>query len=241
VVTIVTQSGMPPFGFLGAQNISAVVGYLRTLQGVPPSGGAPAAAGDQRGNGRGRGASSGGGAAARAANTPVTGDVANGKALFFGKAQCSNCHAVAGEGGVLGPDMSNYGASHAPGAVEESILHPGAAPTVPARRGGFGGGAAASRPVEIKTKAGKTITGMVRGEDNLHLAVQTESRYYFLDRSSLASVTYLKTSLMPTDYGTRLTPAELNDIVSYIVVTGRAAPVEPQTAAPVGRRRGGGF
>ena len=48
---------------------------------------------------------------------------------------------------------------------------------------------------------------MVRAEDNLNITLQTEDgRYHFLSRSSLATVNYTDHSLMPHDYGTRLTP-----------------------------------
>lgn len=76
---------------------------------------------------------------------------------------------------------------------------------------------------------------MVRAEDDLELTLQTvDGRYHFLNRSSLANVTYSDHSLMPQDYATRLTAQELNDLVSYLIVTGKNAPVE---AAPAPRRR----
>jgi mono/diheme cytochrome c family protein len=260
VVTNGTQAGMPSFGRLGSENVQNIVRYLRTLQGVPSQGGgggaAQAAAAGGRGNGGGGGggrrggganANAGGGRAAGAAVSQAapTGNVANGKTLFFGtKAQCSTCHSISGEGGVSGADMTAYGAAHDAAAIQQAIVN-GPAPAGPPARGGGGGGfggGAPAKPVEVKTKSGQTITGMVRGDDNLHITVQTQTgRYYFFDRGSVASVNYLK-SLHPADYGTRLSPTELNDIVSFLIVTGRAAPTDPQPAAAAGRgRRGGGL
>jgi len=218
-----TTMGMPPFAQLGDPAIASIVGYLRTLQGVgTPAATAPAAA-------------------------AITGDTANGKALFFGKAQCSNCHMIAGDGGVLGPDMTGYALTHQPAAVKQSILTPGAAPAGGQGRrgggggGGFGGGGGApSKAVEIALKSGQKLTGLVRSEDNLSIALMTQDgRYHFLDRSTVVSETTLKT-LMPLDYGTRLSPMEINDLVSYLVATSKTAPVEPAAAAPAGGRRGGG-
>src|SRR5579863_4528419 len=36
----------------------------------------------------------------------VVGDAQHGRALFFGKKQCSICHAVNGQGGRIAPDLS---------------------------------------------------------------------------------------------------------------------------------------
>jgi cytochrome c oxidase cbb3-type subunit 3 len=77
----------------------------------------------------------------------------------------------------------------------------------------------------------------VRSEDNFNLALQTEDgRYHFLTRSSLVEVNYKQYSLMPRDYGTRLTGKELDDLVSFLIVTSKNAPVE---APPPRRRRHG--
>jgi len=215
-----TAAGMPPFAQIGDANIAAVVRYLRTLQGV--------------------------GVAAAPAAAAVTGDAAAGRALYFGKAQCSSCHEVAGVGGVLGPDMTGYALTHQPAAIKQSILTPGAAPAAGgARRGGGGGGgggfgSAPSKSVELELKSGQKLTGVVRGEDNMGVALLTQDgRYHFIDRGTVAKETTLKT-LMPADYSTKLSPGEIDDIVAYLVAAGKAAPVEPAAAPAAAGRRGGG-
>lgn len=88
-----------------------------------------------------------------------------------------------------------------------------------------------SRVANVRTKEGKSLTGVVRAEDNLNMTMQTEDgRYHFLSRSNLAAVNYTDHSLMPRDYGTRLTPKELDDLVAFLIVTGRNAPAEPAPA-----------
>jgi alcohol dehydrogenase (cytochrome c) len=183
-----TAAGMPPFAQLGDANITAVVSYLRTLQGktaVPDT-------------------------------AKVTGDAAAGRALYFGKAQCSSCHMVSiagfGEGGFIASDLTGYGADHTANAIQQAIVQPDTTLDP------------ASRVVEVQTKTGRKLTGVVRSEDNFDLALQTEDgRYHFLARSSLAKVNYTEHSLMPHDYGTRLTSKELNDLVSFLIVTGKNA------------------
>jgi len=217
-----TAAGMPSFAQLGDPAITAVVAYLRTLQGVAPGGPEPT-------------------------NLPteaVNGNPATGRDLFFHQAQCSNCHMVAGEGGVLGPDLTIYARTHKPEFIRQSIVSPGAAPPAQERRrGGFGFGesGAPMKDVEIVTKSGQKLTGVVHNEDNLSIAMMTQDgRYHFLDRSNLASETTLKT-LMPTDYNTRLTTTEINDVVAFLIKASESAPVEPvETPVPGGRRRGGG-
>jgi putative heme-binding domain-containing protein len=154
----------------------------------------------------------------------VVGNSESGHALFFGKAQCSSCHMVSGAGGFIASDLTVYGQSHNEEAILKAIVTPDS-PLV-----------AAARVVEVRTRAGQKLIGVVRSEDNFTLELQTQDgRYHFLERNSLADVQYTHHSLMPHDYGTRLTPAELNDIASYLIVTGKAAPPGPPAR---GRRDG---
>lgn len=153
----------------------------------------------------------------------VIGDSNSGHTLFFGKAQCSSCHMVGGAGGFIASELTTYGQSHNEDAIIKAIVTPDN-PLVPT-----------SRVVEVRTKSGQKLTGVVRSEDNFNLELQTQDgRFHFLARNTLADVQYTDHSLMPHDYGTRLTPAELNDIASYLIVTGKAAPASP----PARGRRG---
>lgn len=192
-----TAGGMPPYAGLGDANIAAIVHYMRTLQGQSDTTGT------------------------------VTGDPAAGRALYFGKAQCSSCHMIQGNGGFMAADLTAYGRSHAEDAIKQAIVTPDT-PLAPA-----------SRVVDVQTKSGAKLSGVIRHENNFVIDLQTEDgRYHFLLRSDLADVHYTDHSLMPHDYGTKLTPAELDDIASFLIAAGHATPAEP--AAP-GRRRGGGF
>jgi cytochrome c oxidase cbb3-type subunit 3 len=164
--------------------------------------------------------------------TPVTaakptGNADAGKTVYFGKGQCLACHMISGEGGPIASDLTAYGQKRAPSAVLQAIVKPDTQL------------APGSRAVEVRTRSGESLTGVVRSEDNLRIQLQTEDgRFHFLLRSELAEVHYTDHSLMPRDYGTRLTAKELDDLVSFLIATGKDAPVE---AAPTGRgRRGGG-
>jgi hypothetical protein len=91
--------------------------------------------------------------------------------------------------------------------------------------------------VEVETKTGQKLVGMVRSEDNFNLALQTtDGRYHFLTRSSLTEVNYKQYSSMPRDYSTQLTNKELDDLVSFLMVTSKNAPMD---APPPRRKRHG--
>src|SRR5579885_914836 len=48
----------------------------------------------------------------RGRESAVSGDPAHGEKLFFVSAQCANSHMIAGKGGFIGPDLSNYAQTH---------------------------------------------------------------------------------------------------------------------------------
>jgi cytochrome c oxidase cbb3-type subunit 3 len=160
-----------------------------------------------------------------AANATLTGDPDAGRTVYFGKGQCSSCHMVSGDGGFIASDLTAYGQRRDASAILQAIVTPDKqlAPS--------------SRLVEVRTREGQSLAGVVRYEDNINIGLQTQDgRYHFLTRSGLIDVKYTDHSLMPRDYGTRLTDKELNDVVSFLIVTGRNAPAQ---AAPARRGRRG--
>jgi len=190
-----TKGGMPPFAQIGDANIGAVVQYVRGLAGNVASTGAPTEA-------------------------SFTGDVDAGRALYFGKGQCSNCHLMHGKGGFMASNLTNYGRTRPAEAILEAITNPDS-PLVPS-----------SQVVTVKTKTGATLTGVLRNEDAFSVAVQTEDgRFHLLARSDVGDVHYAGHSLMPRDYGTRFSSKELNDLVSFLIAESR----EPHPAEAAGR------
>jgi cytochrome c oxidase cbb3-type subunit III len=145
----------------------------------------------------------------------LTGDPNAGRQLFFGTGQCTTCHMIGGKGGFMAPELTAYAKNRPTDEILQAIVNPDAnlQPT--------------SRVAEVRTRDGESLTGVVRAEDNMNITLQTEDgRYHFLSRSSLAKVNYTNHSLMPRDYGTRLTSRELDDLVAFLIVTGRNAPTE---------------
>lgn len=136
----------------------------------------------------------------------LPGDATRGKEIFFGKGECSTCHTILGEGGFLGPDLSAYGSATSAKAIRDEIVKPDRIE------------AAGYRSAVLTTRDGDRHEGVIRNEDNFSVQLQTkDGSFHFFQKSDLRTVEPLGHSLMPTDYLQRLTPDELNDLVSYVM------------------------
>jgi putative heme-binding domain-containing protein len=137
----------------------------------------------------------------------LPGDPNQGKVLFFGKAHCSGCHMVNGQGGFLGGDLSFYGASAKPDQIRAIILDPDK--NLPADK----------KATTVVTLTGQKITGMLKVNDNFSLSIQTpDGAFHFLPKAQLAQVDIGSRSLMPA--GSTLSGKEVDDLVSYLLKTG---------------------
>lgn len=147
------------------------------------------------------------------------GDGVRGKKIFFGKGECSNCHAIAGEGGFLGPDLSAYGSALPAKTIRDEILKTNR--TEPA---GY-------RSAVLTHRSGERLEGIIRNEDNFSVQLQTrDGGFHFIQKSDLRALEPLGQSLMPNNYQERLSPGELNDLVSYLM---KATPGRAQSLATV--------
>lgn len=146
----------------------------------------------------------------------LPGDPKHGQEIFFGKGQCASCHAMSGQGGFLGPDLSAYGSISSEEAIHDEILK---AQRIP--QSGY-------RPAVLITAKGDRLEGVIRNEDNFSVQFQTkDGNFHFFSKSELRNLDRLDSSLMPTDYRERLSPSELNDLVSYLMA---ASPDASKTA-----------
>jgi cytochrome c oxidase cbb3-type subunit III len=136
----------------------------------------------------------------------LPGDPKQGEALFYGKAQCSDCHMVNGQGGFIGSDLSFYGAEAKPDQMRAIILDPDK--NLPADK----------KATTVVTTAGQSITGMLRTNNNFSLSLQTlDGSFHFLPKSELTQVDVGSHSLMPAAI---LNNKEVDDLVSYLLHTG---------------------
>lgn len=144
------------------------------------------------------------------ATAEVSGDPRAGRAIFFGKAGCSQCHMARGEGGFIASDLSSYASAPSPGDIRDAITDPNR--NLDPRK----------RPVAVTTAGGQTLTGIVRNEDNFSVQLQTpDGALHLFAKTELQSIEYQPRSLMPDDYAARLSRKELDDLVSYLVSIAR--------------------
>ena len=141
----------------------------------------------------------------RAEEEPLPGDPQNGRRLYEGKGTCNVCHIVAGEGGVIGPDLSNIGIVRGLAHLREALVAPGE------------NVALNYVVVHARTKDGEELKGHRVNEDSFTVQLRDESgRYHSLDKLALASFEKkIGESLMPS-YEGEFTPEELDDLVSYL-------------------------
>jgi cytochrome c oxidase cbb3-type subunit III len=133
----------------------------------------------------------------------LPGDPARGKEVFFGKAGCSHCHMIGGEGGFIAADLSGYAQVHEVDQIQSAILSPASAQV---------------RLATLTMRDGEKYSGRVRNEDNFSLQLQSlDGTYHFLSKSDIEKLEYESKPLMPSDYGSTLNQGELNDLVSYLI------------------------
>ena len=134
----------------------------------------------------------------------VIGSAAAGEALFAGKGSCFSCHMVNGNGNRFAPDLSTVGNLKA-AELRKIILKPGS-------REGY-------QPsfVEVKTKGGKVIKGLRRNEDTFSIQLfGDDEELHLISKKDVAEIKYSEKSIMPADYGQRLSEPELNDLIAYL-------------------------
>jgi cytochrome c oxidase cbb3-type subunit 3 len=146
---------------------------------------------------------------------PLPGDPKRGEALFFGSAQCSTCHMAAGKGGFIAPDLSTYGQTHTAEKVKSAI-------TNSAERD-------STRTMVTAIAAnGDHYQGIIRNEDNFSLQLQsTDGAFHFLSKADLKTIDREQHSIMPSDYASRLSEVQLNDVVSYLLNLGQSSAAYP--------------
>jgi len=75
--------------------------------------------------------------------------------------------------------------------------------------------------VSIVIGDGSKITGIERGLDNFAVQlIDSSDNYYSFVKRDLSSIQEESRSLMPNSYGRLFTPAELDDLLAYLVSLG---------------------
>lgn len=140
----------------------------------------------------------------RAAARPVPGNAQRGADLYRSTA-CGGCHVIAGSGGIVGPELTEIASRRGPAYLRESIVKP-----------------AASHPngylvVRAVPKSGPEVRGVRVNEDVFWISIRDAGgTVHTLEKSELARVDReIDASLMPS-YESRLSAAQLDDMVAYL-------------------------
>jgi putative heme-binding domain-containing protein len=142
------------------------------------------------------------------------GDWARGKQVFAGQqAVCSACHQMRGEGGVIGPDLSNL-VHRDYASVLKDILEPSAA--INPDRIAY----------EISLKTGGSASGIILEDTPQQLVVgDVAGTKRTIPRGDVVSMKALPISLMPAGLWQNLSDQQQRDLMTYLLTEPPAAPV----------------
>ena len=134
------------------------------------------------------------------------GDFSRGKAVFFGKkAACFNCHRVSGQGGVVGPNLSQIGKIRNSRDLLESVLYPSASIVQ-----GY-------HPFNIDTQDDQVYTGVITQQTDEAVWIRgTDLVENKVEQKRIKNMRESATSIMPAGFGDVLTKEELRDLIAFL-------------------------
>jgi len=139
------------------------------------------------------------------------GDPFRGEQVYR-RLDCYQCHAIAGAGGHLGPDLNGLGISSQLDYIIESLLDPAAA-----IREGYEG-------VSVTTADWELFTGIKLRESDTHLTIRDAIRDEIVIAKADIDEIEDAGSLMPDGLLDLSTRQEITDLVAFIMELGRPGP-----------------
>ena len=134
----------------------------------------------------------------------ASGDPAAGKIAYTSKGGCAACHVVNGQGGNLGPELTDVGRRRGLSFLEESLLKPEADLPV------------MYRGIRVVTPSGETVVGVRLNEDDISIQLRdTGDNLRSFLKDKVKEIRRDSPSLMPA-YGSILTKKEIEDLVAYL-------------------------
>ncbi len=133
-------------------------------------------------------------------------NLANGRALY--NKACASCHRLFGEGSDIGPDLTGAQRMNLD-YILENVLDPSA--IVPRE----------FQVTLVETKGGRTISGIVKKENDASITVQLQNEVVVLPKSDIEMRTATKLSMMPEGTFEQMKLDEVRDLIGYL-----ASPVQ---------------
>ncbi|MFO0938256.1 MAG: hypothetical protein U0798_17260 [Gemmataceae bacterium] len=154
-----------------------------------------------------------------AAEVAQSGNAVRGEAVYRrADMQCLKCHAIAGTGGLVGPDMTSLGASAPIDYLVESLLNPNAKV-----KEGY-------NAIQVTTLSGKQIQGVkIREADGMLVLRNAEDKEESIRLDDI-DVRKESRSLMPDGLTDPLTKSEFLDLVKFLSELGKVGPYAPNPA-----------
>jgi putative heme-binding domain-containing protein len=135
---------------------------------------------------------------------PVPGNAQQGAELYASTG-CAGCHVINGQGGIVGPELTDIAARRGPAYLRESIVKP-----------------AASHPpgylvVRAVPKSGPEVRGIRVNEDVFFVDIRDAGgTVHTLEKAELARLDReMDASLMPS-YESRFSGVQLDDLIAYL-------------------------
>ncbi len=141
----------------------------------------------------------------RTAEETVSGDRARGADLYRTKGKCAQCHVIAGQGGGLGPELTEIGARRSARFLRAKLEQPEA--QLP---DGF-------VQVRVVAKDGRRLTGVRLNEDTFTVQMRdlNDRLHSFLKQDLKEFHKDWGRSPMP-EYRTAFSATEMDDLVAYL-------------------------
>ena len=142
----------------------------------------------------------------RLAPETVPGDPKHGQELYSTKGKCAQCHTIGGQGGSLGPELTEIGSRRSAAHLRAAVLNPES--TLPE---GF-------LQVRLATKEGRRVTGVRLNEDTFTIQVmELNGGLHSFVKGDLKELQRdTGKSPMPSFRGT-FSASEVDDLVAYLV------------------------
>jgi putative heme-binding domain-containing protein len=139
------------------------------------------------------------------------GDKTRGKAVYKSpQIACIDCHAIAGEGGTLGPALDSIGASAPMDYIFQSLIEPSEK-----IKEGY-------RAVDIFTKEGDFYSGAILREDEYSIYLRaSETEETRVLKSTIDTLETSTLSMMPSELTVSLTDNEFLDLLAYLKSMGK--------------------
>ena len=134
------------------------------------------------------------------------GDPARGAAIYHGElAACALCHAIGGEGGTFGPDLTRVGEIRSGRDLLEAVIYPSASFV------------RAYEPLLVETTDGATQFGMITDQTAEAITLATSpATTVSIPRDDITAWHEAPVSMMPTGFESVLSPQQLADLVAFL-------------------------